>query len=155
MERLEILGEDQIGLECRGEPLEFQGHVRLGQPLEIVEHLGQTVVQVFLEPVDLLAGERSRFAPAAVRACESQIPTLPAGLSPGDRLHERRLTLGADLEITGPVLVLVKAHDLDAAATGKNDPANRVAVWLVGWLLFSSGVHGCVLDNGSIGGVPD
>ena len=54
---LEILGQDETGVQGRDEAVDIGGHVGLGQALEISDHLGQALVEVVLELLNLQAGE--------------------------------------------------------------------------------------------------
>ena len=88
----EVLGEDVVAVEGVDEAVHLVGHVGLGQPLEVVEHVGEALVEVLLKRLDLLLGVDAFVLPPAVRAAQHQVPALALGLGPGDRLNQVRVT---------------------------------------------------------------
>jgi hypothetical protein len=126
------------------EAVHLVGHVGLGEPLEVVEHVGETVVEVLLERLDLLLGEDAFVLPPAVRAAQHQVPALSLGLRPSDRLDQVGIARGAEVQTPrGRSLgLVVETDDLDALAAGEHNLANGV--------IFGIVVHGGTSSDGPL-----
>ena len=82
--------------------------------MEVVEQIGQPVLEVVLEILDRALAVGALLAPVAVGAAQLELPLLFPGLGPGERLNERRLAVGADVKRTGLTAgTVLEAHYLD------------------------------------------
>jgi hypothetical protein len=121
---LEVLREDEIGVQRRGEALDVLRHVGLCETTQVREHLGEALVELLLERVDLILVEHALVEPVAVGAVQGELPEALRGLGPVDRLHQRGLALRANVKPVGALLVEQEAHDLDRAAAREDDTAD-------------------------------
>jgi hypothetical protein len=95
----EVFGEDQPGREREGEALDFLGHVRRGQPLQVAQEHVESSVKLILERGQLSAGERPAPTPPAVRALEPDLPMLLTRFLPVVWLHQFRVAAPANVQV--------------------------------------------------------
>ncbi len=121
---LEIFRKDVVGVQGGDEPIDLIGHVRLRQPLEVPEHVGQALVEPVLELAHLVLGVEALGVPVAVRAGQQQVPGLVRSLGPVDRLHQLGGAVGAHVQPAGGMGLVAPPDHLDAAPAGKDDASD-------------------------------
>src|SRR5437764_12786365 len=83
---------------------------------------------MLLQLLDRLLLEYPLIAPLAVGAAQEQLPLILRGLVPLNRLHQRGVTAGAEVEGAGGRggAPIVEPHHFNLAAAGKNDSVHCV-----------------------------
>src|SRR5436305_9445578 len=117
---LEILRQDHVGLERREEAIDLLGHVGLRQPLQVGQHVCQSVVKALLKLLDRHLVVDPFGAPLAVGTPQEKLPMTIGCLAPADRLDKVAMALGAAVQRTALGLgrLVVESHDLDLSAAG-------------------------------------
>src|SRR3954454_11058888 len=110
-EALEVLGEDQVVLECVDEAIDLVLHVRVHEALEIAHERLGAAVELLVEALDevLLVDPGAR--PFAVREAERDLPMGRAVLLPLDRIDELGAAASAQMEILH-LVVLQRRREL-------------------------------------------
>ena len=111
------------------EALDVLGHVRLAEAMEVGDHRAEPLVEGVLETLDLAAVIDAALSPRAVGALERELPARLGVLAPGDRLHEIRAALRADVELAD--LRRLEANHFDRATARQIDPTDRVLLVLL------------------------
>src|SRR4051794_3427377 len=87
-EALEVLGEDQVALECVDEAIDLVLHVRVHEALEITHERLGAAIELLVEALDELLLEDAAAVPLAVGAAQRDLPVRRTGLVPLDGVDQ-------------------------------------------------------------------
>src|ERR1700741_2096982 len=97
--RLEVLGEDGVGVQGADEALDLLRHVRAHEALVVAGERVRAAGQLLVEALDRVLGEHAVAVGVAVRAVEQHAPVLRARLLPLNGVDELRLARVAGVEL--------------------------------------------------------